>query len=247
MSSADELFLKTFAAAFLSLLFFALPYQIVAYVDPPSLAKYRVQPTKFPREVFRSSAKWLFLNYAISGALTYLLFPYLLWWIRTGTSPQEVPSWFEMAWQLLVCLVVEDCLFYFFHRFVFHHGKLYRYIHKWHHEHRQPVAFSGAYMNPLEQQMIAFNILLPAVLLNSHIYTLWAWLALRNWQTAEEHCGYDFPWAFGRLIPFYQGPAYHDFHHSRSTGNFAAVFPFWDKMLGTFSEGYIRHLANVRR
>jgi len=46
---------------------------------------------------------------------------------------------------------------------------------------RQPVAFSGAYMSPIEQQLVAFNILLPSVLLNSHIYTLWTWLAVRNW------------------------------------------------------------------
>jgi len=242
-ASVDELFIKTFLIAFGSLLFFGLPYQVVAYLDPPALAKYRVQSTPFPRDVFWSSTKWLLINYFISGVVTYCAFPLVFTMLRVDTESAALPGLFEVLWHVGFCVVAEDCLFYLFHRFVFHNGKLYKYVHKWHHEHRQPVAFTGAFMHPLEQQIITLNILLPALFLHVHIYTLWIWLLLRNWQTAEEHCGYDFPWALGRLLPIYQGPSYHDFHHSRSSGNFAAVFPIWDKLFGTFSDGYLRHLS----
>ena len=47
---------------------------------------------------------------------------------------------------------------------------------------------------------------------------------------------YDFPWSPTKYIPFYGGPAYHDYHHyvgGKSQSNFASVFTYCDYIYGT--------------
>lgn len=47
---------------------------------------------------------------------------------------------------------------------------------------------------------------------------------------------YDFPWSPTKLIPFYGGPEYHDYHHligGRSQSNFASIFTYCDWLYGT--------------
>jgi plant 4alpha-monomethylsterol monooxygenase len=39
-----------------------------------------------------------------------------------------------------------------------------------------------------------------------------------------------------------EGPAYHDYHHAKFTGNYAAIFPIWDRLCGTLSDGYPAYL-----
>jgi sterol desaturase/sphingolipid hydroxylase (fatty acid hydroxylase superfamily) len=49
-------------------------------------------------------------------------------------------------------------------------------------------------------------------------------------------CRYDFPWSVTKLIPFYGGPEYHDYHHyvgGQSQSNFASVFTYCDYIYGT--------------
>ena len=45
------------------------------------------------------------------------------------------------------------------------------------------------------------------------------WLALRQYEATDGHCGYVFPWNPGHLIPLYEGAGYHDFHHAKYQGN----------------------------
>jgi len=137
-----------------------------------------------------------------------------------------------------------DMTFYWLHRTL--HTKQFYWIHKKHHEYTVPMAISGGYMHPIEQQLILMGVLLPPLLLGSHCITLWIWIFFRNWETAEEHCGYDFPWNPTRLIPFYEGAAYHDYHHSKYTGNYAAIFPIFDRLFGTVAAGYEEYM-NKRR
>ena len=48
-----------------------------------------------------------------------------------------LPPFSDLAWQIPVFLVIEDFYFYWVHRFL-HWKRIYKYIHKVHHEHKAP-------------------------------------------------------------------------------------------------------------
>jgi len=68
----------------------------------------------------------------------YFLQPILLWvGYRDGKrmgmggdpSPEAVPAWYTSMWQIAVCMLVEDTLFYWSHRML-HWPRIYGYVHK---------------------------------------------------------------------------------------------------------------------
>ena len=62
---------------------------------------------------------------------------------------ETLPSLTEILFQIVCFMLTDDFFFYWGHRLL-HHPKLYPYIHKLHHEHYNPLAFSGEYDHPIE-------------------------------------------------------------------------------------------------
>lgn len=89
---------------------------------------------------------------------------------------------------------------------VFHHPRVYRYIHKIHHEWTAPISVVAIYCHPLEH---LFANILPAVIgpvvMGSHVATLMLWIHVAQTSAIISHCGYH--------LPFLPSPEAHDFHH----------------------------------
>ena len=89
---------------------------------------------------------------------------------------------------------------------LFHHPRLYKYIHKTHHEWTAPIGIVSIYAHPLEHAVA--NLMPPALgplLLGSHLATAWLWFALAIMSTTVAHSGYH--------LPFFPSPEAHDYHH----------------------------------
>jgi len=71
-------------------------------------------------------------------------------------------------------------------------------------------------------------------------------MLVRMWETADVHSGYDIPlmdwFNVLRILPFYGGARFHDFHHKAFTVNYASTFYFWDWVFGT-DKMYQKHNA----
>lgn len=203
------------------------------YLNQPSNDPAR-QPAAAPsRDLVLSCWRQFFFGHFVSTpALLYVL----LYPVASGRNPDmfSSPPLATALWQILVCVFVEDFLFYWSHRLL-HCGVFYKHIHKRHHEFKvltgMPIA--AEYAHPLET---IFGNVVPALsgplLMRASVHVWCVWIILRMLKTCDAHSGYTLPWS-----PFGWGPMNeskrHDYHHQASTGNYGSFFVFWDRICGT--------------
>jgi sterol desaturase/sphingolipid hydroxylase (fatty acid hydroxylase superfamily) len=147
----------------------------------------------------------------------------------TGQSDQydmspELPSIPIVLRDLFISLIVREALFYYSHR-LFHTKRLYPYIHKIHHRFTAPIALAAQYAHPVEHLVAnIIPIILPPLLLHSHIITFWIFLSMMLIETSTVHSGYDF---WPHLAEK------HDRHHEVFIWNFGACIDWFDWIHGT--------------
>ncbi|PIO36745.1 hypothetical protein AB205_0217570 [Aquarana catesbeiana] len=137
--------------------------------------------------------------------------------------------------QCFGCAVIEDTWHYFLHR-ALHHKRIYKYIHKVHHEFMSPFGMQAEYAHPLETLILGAGFFIGIMIFCNHVILLWAWVTVRLLETIDVHSGYDIPLNPLHLVPFYAGARFHDFHHMNFIGNYASTFTWWDKLFNTDSQ-----------
>ena len=213
--------------------------------------RYRISADPWPwekdAEAFKSQLKRTFKTLALNNLVLmpgFSMIPVLAGLCEVNTSPIFYPSAFEIVWQIILFMVVEDTVFYWGHRLL-HTPWFYKRIHKQHHEYSTTVGLAAEYAHPVE--FILGNMLptgLGATLIGSHchIVTWYMWMFIRILETTDGHCGYEFSWSPFRLLPLSGSANYHNFHHSSNVGNFGSFFTYWDTLCQT-NKHYWRYLA----
>jgi sterol desaturase/sphingolipid hydroxylase (fatty acid hydroxylase superfamily) len=160
-------------------------------------------------------------------------------------SDKQTPGLALTLLQILQMIVVEDLLFFTFHRCL-HSTLLYKY-HKVHHEYTYTVSTAALHFHPIEFFLILslssfINIRLTMLISPLHITTLTIWFMLRICDVNIAHSGYKFPWAPIQLLPFCTNDEFHDYHHTRGYGNYGSFLRVWDSVFG-----YNREFRTIKR
>lgn len=163
----------------------------------------------------------------------------------SGMHAGALPALWVIVAQLLFFIYLDDFLYYWMHR-AMHTRWLLKHVHGIHHRVLAPWAITGNYMHPLEYVLTGTLMLLGPALLGSHVVVFWIWVVFRQWEAAEGHCGYAFPWSPTHWLPFSHGALHHDFHHARVRGNFGGFLPLWDKIFDTYVRDYKPAIAQWR-
>ena len=232
----------TLLAAF-SFVVFALPLTWIAGRDVAWARPYRLQSRRLrAQQLLGASVRsWAVNNLCLLAGIVALWPVLSLSAIHAG----PIPPWYGIVAQLVSFVYLDDFLFYWMHRAM--HGQwLYKRIHSWHHRIVTPWAITGNFMHPLEYALTGSCALIGPLLLGSHVVVVWVWFVYRQWEAAEGHCGYEFPWSPTHLLPFNDGAAHHDAHHAKVRGNYAGFLPLWDGVFGTYARGYAEALAARR-
>lgn len=152
---------------------------------------------------------------------------------------RPVPALPTVAWQLVVCIAVEEVLFGLTHR-ALHTKALYGRFHKRHHSLTAPSGGAAEYAHPLE---FLFGNLVPTVLgpmlVGAHPAVYYTWLQIVIQTTCNAHCGFYHP-----LSPWGDARR-HDFHHRTSNGALSPM-GIMDRLMGT-EQPYTDWLAEQER
>lgn len=195
---------------------------------PAFMRRFKVQPgTNEPvdKDRLRRVIRQVIFNQIFTG----LPMLYVLYHTLSPQTPElirKLPTFTTVLWQLIVCVLIEEPGFYYSHRLL-HHGRIYRFIHKQHHEWTAPIAITAMYAHPIEN--LVSNLLPIAVgvwTTGCHISVAWLWFTLAISNTLHVHSGYH--------LPFLPSPEQHDFHHLKFNQCFG-VLGVLDWLHGTSS------------
>lgn len=144
---------------------------------------------------------------------------------------------------VLLVFFVHDTFFYWFHRFM-HMKSMYRWIHKTHHESRDPTPFTTFHFHPVEAilEAIAGKATIIIFLLIPYHESLPAiWVTGMILFNSIGHLGFEIYPSWWHKIPIISGKTtamHHYMHHQRVGGNYALYFRFWDRLCKTEFSDY---------
>ena len=200
----------------------------------PRLNRRRLHPD---RPAVAWASLWRTLGVTARNHLFFVLPAAAAQWLwRPPTPlPRDAPTLRAFALGVLGCLVVFDFQYYVWH--LLHHrvSWLYRTFHAVHHQYRRPFSLVTQHLSGWELFSVGLWATADPLLLRCHCLTAWGFMVFNVYVSAEDHCGYDFPWSMHNLVPFglWGGAPKHDAHHRRPATNFAPFFAHWDWLGGT--------------
>lgn len=171
--------------------------------------------------------------YALNSLLSVLLI-FGAAWLGYGTLFVETPtSPGVIALQATALLVAYDVLYYGLHRWVFHHPKLMRYVHRLHHLAVTPSAQESIYTHPVEL-VAGLALLLSCTWIVGPVHVVAFTIAFFVYSLLNViiHSGVAFPRGPLRLL---NAPArhHHGHHGVNANRNFGSITPVWDALFRT--------------
>jgi sterol desaturase/sphingolipid hydroxylase (fatty acid hydroxylase superfamily) len=156
------------------------------------------------------------------------------------TADASTIGWPMIAATFVGLLVFNDAWFYFWHR-LFHHPKLFRFVHAVHHKSVDVNPFSSYSFHWFEGLILGGWILPIALLVPMYLPMLGVMHGVGLVNNVMSHLGYEF---FPRwllrvpLLRWINTSTFHNLHHTAFRGNYALMFRFWDRILGTELPNY---------
>ncbi len=187
-----------------------------------------------------SEIKWSAITsflFAVSGTVMVIL------WQSDNTALyieiNEYPLWY-LPISLTIALFLHETYYYWLHRWM-HIPKVYRVMHKVHHDSVETTSLTSFSFHPLESVLQAIIIPLIVFLLPMNIYVLLVILVIMTISGTLNHAGVElYPHNFHKhwLGKWLIGATHHDLHHKKFRCNYGLYFTFWDKWMGTESEDF---------
>lgn len=210
---------------------------LLAFGKQGSDGKYDKRPmAKGPRIFFFRSQVWDNILWSCVAWVFWSLWECsILWAYATGVAPMV--SWEnDPAWIVAVAVLVPiwaGVHFYWLHRLL-HVGKLYTWVHSWHHKNINTGPWSGLAMHPVESFFLFFDTLI-FLLLPAHPVLAIFLLLHHGIGAPVSHAGFEYLKLCNEKLPL--GDFFHQLHHRFFDCNYGTLDTPWDKWFGTFHDG----------
>lgn len=142
----------------------------------------------------------------------------------------EYPLWYAPI-SFIIYLIIQDTYFYWTHRLM--HKVGFRYIHRPHHETRNPTSWTSFAFHPWEALIQSILLPLLTMWIPIHIGILGLFLILMSAFGVTNHLGTEIYPSFIEKKLGIITANHHQIHHTNLKKNFGLFFSFWDKLMGT--------------
>jgi lathosterol oxidase len=145
-------------------------------------------------------------------------------------------SLFYLPASLLLVLLVHDTYYYWLHRWMHRSKRIYRLVHKTHHDSIITNAMTSFSFHPIESILQAVFIPVLVLFLPMHVGVLIILLLIMTLSGTINHAGAElYGKATNRSIfwDWIIGARHHDIHHKKFTFNYGLYFSIWDRIMGT--------------
>lgn len=189
---------------------------------------------------FRKEVKWSMITaalFAVAGAGTAVL------WQKGFTKLYNNVDAYPLWWlpvSLLLAMLLHETYYYWLHRWM-HHPKVFKIVHKVHHDSNITSPWTAFSFHPLEGLLQALFLPLLLMVLPMHLYVLIIQLTLMTFSSVINHLDIEvYPKNFHRhpLGRWLIGATHHSLHHKQFRYNYGLYFTFWDKWKNTESPIY---------
>ena len=203
------------------------------------------QRQRFLRAGFRTDVLWYYFRFTVVDALgrvTFLL-PALPLALVLGLRLEDYKDGYHgfgpladlpAGPQVLLFLLVFDFSLYWNHR-LFHSGRWWKY-HAIHHAPEIVDWLSAIRVHPVNELLGNLLSLWPVLVLGFNPELVIPFGIIASFYALVVHA--DLDWDFGPFRHVIASPVFHRWHHSKDEAawdkNFAALFPVWDVLFGTF-------------
>ncbi len=177
------------------------------------------------------------LIFSLTGALILLFWQKGFTKIYTGLH--EYPLWW-LPLSLCISLLIDESYYYWLHRFL-HSPRIFKMIHKVHHQSNITSPWTAFAFHPVEGVML--SVVLPATLMivPMHPLAILTQLAIMTFASVINHLDIEiYPSNFHkhRIGRWLIGATHHSLHHRQFKYNYGLYFTFWDKWQRTESPSF---------
>lgn len=199
------------------------------------LGKKEVDKAQWKREI-----RWSIITsliFAVAGSLTALA-----WqngFTQLYVDVNDFPLWY-LPVSLLVAMFVHETYYYWLHRWM-HQPRVFRLMHKVHHDSNTTSAWTAFSFHPLEGLLQAIILPITILFLPMHVYVLLFQLTLMTFSSVINHLEievYPASFAHNRIGKWLIGATHHSLHHKQFRYNYGLYFTFWDKVHKTESPAF---------
>jgi len=215
-------------------------YQKLIYDRLARLIPRRIISPKYPKDQQVREIIWSGISSILFGIIGVLMI--MAWqkgYTAIYTEWSAYPIWY-IPLSFIGALFVHETYYYWIHRWL-HHPKIYRYIHKIHHDSISTSVWTSFSFHPIESVLQAIIIPVMVFIVPMHLSVMIILLMIMTLSAIINHAGveiYPASWRNNALMRWLIGSTHHDLHHRRFTKNYGLYFTFWDIWMDTESEEF---------
>ncbi|HZH97078.1 MAG TPA: sterol desaturase family protein [Flavisolibacter sp.] len=222
------------------LLIAGLFYGVFYLWFPEKWKQRKINDRAYKTGQFKREVKWSMftaLLFAVAGAAMFVLWQkgYTQVYLDTGNY-----AWWWMPASLLIAMLLHETYYYWLHRWM-HHPKIFRIVHKVHHDSNITSPWTAFSFHPLEGVLQALFLPLLLLILPMHLYVVIIQLTIMTFSSVINHLDIEvYPKGFSKnfLGRWLIGATHHSLHHKQFKYNYGLYFTFWDKWKKTESPLY---------